>query len=332
MKTSMTFRLLAVFYTVLFLYSSFVLLYQFVIPHGGVFIEDPVITTTTTTMTTSTSTETTTSGTGTTVPTTTTTTTSSVLSYPGDVPSLLTSSSLIGSYESENSLVNVYKIRLYSSDVYVADVVVKDAYQILSALAYNNFGGTNYVQTVRTMADEHDAIFAVNADYASHYETGFVIRNGMVLRSTISYRYDVVLYEDGSVNIFKETASSNVNTVLNAAAWQLWSFGPPLIIDDVSVADVNDGLDRDKVNNPRTAFGYLDNYHYLFVVVDGRTDISAGVDIEELADIMASLGCSQAYNWDGGGSSTMYFNGDVINNPSQGVEREVSDCVYIRRT
>ncbi|MGD9910531.1 MAG: phosphodiester glycosidase family protein [Candidatus Izemoplasmatales bacterium] len=326
----MTFRLLAVFYTVLFLFSSFVLLYQFVIPHGGFYVDDPVITTTTTSTTTSETTSST-DGSGTTVPTTTTTTTASVLSYPGETPSLLTPASLIGSFESEYSLVNVYKIRLYSSDVFVADVVVRDAYQVLTALAYNNFGGTNYVQTVSTMAEDHDAVFAVNADYATHYETGFVIRNGMVLRSTISYRYDVVLYEDGSVDIFKETASSNVNTVLNAAAWQLWSFGPPLIIDDVSVADVNDGLDRDKVNNPRTAFGYLDNYHYLFVVVDGRTTISSGVDIEELADIMASLGCTQAYNWDGGGSATMYFDGKVINTPSQGSEREVSDCVYIKR-
>lgn len=326
LKAKKMFLVTFVFYMILFSFSSFTMLYEFVIPHGGFIVEDP---TTTTTTTTTSSTSPTTSGTGT-LTDIITTTTSSTIVYPDELPTVLSNGTIIGTYENDEALITIYQIRASNSDVFVADVVVKDAHTILSGLAYNTFGGTNVVQTVSTMATEHDAIFAVNADYASHYDSGYVIRNGMILRNSTSYRNAIALYEDGTVSSFAESSVS-INDVLNAGAWQLWSFGPVIIKDGVSVASVNDGLDRDAVNNPRTAFGYVSANHFMFVCVDGRTTQSHGVDIEELAGIMMSLNCVQAYNFDGGGSSTMYFNGEIINHPSEGSERAVSDCVYIRR-
>ena len=54
---------------------------------------------------------------------------------------------------------------------------------------------------------------------------------------------------------------------------------------------------------------------------------------QELAEIMKKEGCQTAYNLDGGGSTTMYFNGRVINNPTtygdKVVERSISDIVYV---
>ncbi|MBQ1284842.1 MAG: phosphodiester glycosidase family protein, partial [Lachnospiraceae bacterium] len=65
----------------------------------------------------------------------------------------------------------------------------------------------------------------------------------------------------------------------------------------------------------------------------GRTSESEGLSLYELAEFMQSLGVTTAYNLDGGGSSTMYYNGQVINNPTtngnQISERSVSDIVYI---
>ena len=85
-------------------------------------------------------------------------------------------------------------------------------------------------------------------------------------------------------------------------------------------------------SNPRTAIGIIDDMHYVFVVSDGRTDESEGLSLYALADFMQSLGVQTAYNLDGGGSSTLYFNGQVVNNPSSNgriQERKVSDIVYI---
>ena len=68
------------------------------------------------------------------------------------------------------------------------------------------------------------------------------------------------------------------------------------------------------------------------MVSDGRSDESEGLSLYELASFMKQLGVKTAYNLDGGGSSTMVFQGEVVNNPSSGFreeEREVSDIVYI---
>ena len=80
------------------------------------------------------------------------------------------------------------------------------------------------------------------------------------------------------------------------------------------------------------ADGIIDDLHYVFVVSDGRSGESEGLSLYELASFMEQLGVQTAYNLDGGGSSTMVFQGEVVNNPSSGFrdeEREVSDIVYI---
>ena len=75
----------------------------------------------------------------------------------------------------------------------------------------------------------------------------------------------------------------------------------------------------------------IDDNHLAFVVVDARSHgYSKGVTLTGLADIMLGLGATTAYNLDGGGSTTMYFNGSLVNNPlGTGTERGTSDILYI---
>ena len=88
-------------------------------------------------------------------------------------------------------------------------------------------------------------------------------------------------------------------------------------------------------SNPRTAIGMITPLHYIMAVSDGRTDASTGLTLYQLAGVMKDMGCVTAYNLDGGGSSTMWFNGEVVNQPtsygSKISERAVSDIVYIGR-
>ena len=66
------------------------------------------------------------------------------------------------------------------------------------------------------------------------------------------------------------------------------------------------------------------------MVVDGRQNgYSAGIQMGELASIMESLGCTQAYNLDGGGSSMMYLNGEMANKPSTEGDRDIPDIILI---
>ena len=102
---------------------------------------------------------------------------------------------------------------------------------------------------------------------------------------------------------------------------------------DIYSTSQNEEVGRAMANNPRTAIGIIDDLHYILVVSDGRTNESQGLSLYELAQVMQQYGCKTAYNLDGGGSSTMYFNGQVINNPTTNgnriSERSVSDIVYI---
>jgi exopolysaccharide biosynthesis protein len=113
-----------------------------------------------------------------------------------------------------------------------------------------------------------------------------------------------------------------------------------VVVDDGSGPDYReifeDLSEGAMASNPRTAIGIKADGTYLFVVSDGRTDESEGLSLLELAEFMKSLGAETAYNLDGGGSSTMAFNGSVVNTPTgggvgsgSGSERKVSDIVYI---
>lgn len=111
------------------------------------------------------------------------------------------------------------------------------------------------------------------------------------------------------------------------------SFGPALIENSQVAVDSADEVGKAMASNPRTAIGIIDDKHYVLVVSDGRTDESKGLSLKELADFMKELKVTTAYNLDGGGSSTMYFNGQIINKPTTNghniEEREVSDIVYL---
>ena len=112
----------------------------------------------------------------------------------------------------------------------------------------------------------------------------------------------------------------------------LLAFGPSLVENGEITVDTNSEVGQSMASNPRTAIGIIDENHYIIVVSDGRTSESEGLSLYQLAEVMKSYGVKTAYNLDGGGSSTLYFNGQVINKPTTNgtiSERAVSDIVYI---
>ncbi|MFF1528494.1 phosphodiester glycosidase family protein [Cellulomonas sp. NPDC058312] len=218
---------------------------------------------------------------------------------------------------------------------YVADVTLSDATVLRSAFANNQFG-TNITATTSAIAQANDAVFAVNGDYYGFRDTGIVIRNGVVYRDE-GAREGLAFYRDGTVEVFDETTTT-ADELVAAGVWNTLSFGPAIVtdgevvdgIEDVEV-DTNVGNHSIQGDQPRTAVGVVDANHLVFVVVDGRSPgYSAGVDLTELAGIMQSLGATTAYNLDGGGSSTMYFDGELVNDPlGEGAERATSDILYV---
>jgi hypothetical protein len=107
--------------------------------------------------------------------------------------------------------------------------------------------------------------------------------------------------------------------------------GNPMLVSGGRVTDGDvDGSGAFFSRNPRTAVGLTASGQLLLVVVDGRQGgYSAGMTLRELAQLMADLGAKEAVNLDGGGSSTMFLNGLIVNRPSDGGERLVSSALVV---
>lgn len=236
------------------------------------------------------------------------------------------------SYSDDNISINIETYRENNTTIYVADIELSDSSFLKTAFANNSFG-KNITQKTSTIADNVNAILAINGDYYGVQESGYVLKNGVIYRDIPKKNQtDLVIYEDGRFEFINEDDIS-LNELLKKKAYNILSFGPSLVENGSVSVSKNTEVGRAMASNPRTAIGYISDNHYVFVVSDGRTSESDGLSLYELAEFTKSLGCLEVYNLDGGGSSTMYLNGKVINNPTTNgrriSERSVSDIVYI---
>lgn len=238
------------------------------------------------------------------------------------------------SYSDGNISVNLTEKTVNDTQIYVADVTLSSADYLKTALAQNSYG-TNVTAKTSVTAAKNNAILAVNGDYYGANSSGYVIRNGVVYRDSVredASNGDLAIYKDGSFKIIYENQISADQLVQDGVV-NLLAFGPSLVENGEISVGINTEVGQAMASNPRTAIGIIDENHYIIVVSDGRTSESKGLSLYQMAEVMKSYGVKTAYNLDGGGSSTLYFNGQVINKPTTGgskiSERAVSDIVYI---
>jgi exopolysaccharide biosynthesis protein len=238
------------------------------------------------------------------------------------------------SYQDDNIGISIQTVRANNTTVYIADVKVTSA-EILKTAFANNTYGRNISAATSAIASANKAILAINGDYYGFRTAGLVLRNGVLYRNASgSSLFGQALVVDGS-GAFSVACESTLNsaTLVSSGIWQGFSFCPALIENGAIKVTASSEVDQSMSSNPSTAIGMISPLHYLFVVSDGRTTASAGCSLLQLAQLMKDRGCAVAYNLDGGGSSTMVFNGKVINQPTTNgktiAERSVSDIVYI---
>ena len=239
------------------------------------------------------------------------------------------------SYDDGNIRIRIRTERLTDTTAYIADIQLSDASLLRTGLAGDAFG-RNLAEVTSSIAARNGAVFAVNGDYYGFREKGYVLRNGYLYRDTKNTRYpygeDLVIREDGSFEIVRESTVT-AKELAESGAQQVFSFGPALVDHGEIQVVQGEEVERAQITNPRTAIGIVEPLHYIMVVSDGRTRESRGLSLVQLGELMQSLGCEVAYNLDGGGSSTIWFNGKVLNKPTTFgdvfEERTISDIVYI---
>ncbi len=243
-------------------------------------------------------------------------------------------------YKSDTTTIRIKKIQTGSGadkiTYFTADVTLSDSASLRSAFAKGAFG-RNIVEATSKIASDNNAIFAINGDYYGFRNDGVLIRNGTLYRDTPA-RTAMALFNNGTMQTFDETEISS-SSLLAKGVTNTLSFGPVLVKNGEAVedfgkvaVDTNFGNRSIQGANPRTGIGMISANHFVFIVVDGRMEnYSRGMTLSEFANLFADLGCTEAYNLDGGGSSTMYFMGRVVNNPlGKQDERAISDILYIK--
>ena len=239
------------------------------------------------------------------------------------------------SYDDGNIFIKIRTGRWLDTTLYIADVRIKDPSLMKTGLAGESFG-RNLAENTSSIAERHGAVFAINGDYYGFRASGYVMRNGFLYRSESNTNYpygeDLVIWKDGSFEITEEGAFT-AEELEEQGAYQIFSFGPALVNHGEIKVVEDEEVERAQITNPRTAIGMVEPLHYIMVVSDGRTEESSGLSLYELGELMQRLGCDCAYNLDGGGSSTMWFNGEVLNKPTTYgdviAERPISDIIYI---
>ncbi|MBC8181611.1 phosphodiester glycosidase family protein [candidate division KSB1 bacterium] len=153
--------------------------------------------------------------------------------------------------------------------------------------------------------------------------------------SWITSRNDTIFFLDKP---FENSPNQPVQN-LDYNQSQVWkvedglSAGPNLISDGkiniTSDQELFFGTSIPKIH-PRTAAGYTKDGKLILMVVDGRQDKSRGVNLQELALLLLDLGCVEALNLDGGGSSTLVVNNQLINLPAgKNIQREVMSVIAV---
>lgn len=236
-------------------------------------------------------------------------------------------------YSDETCKITIYKEWFKNAWCYAAHIEFTD-YERLSTECANGKYNNGY-ETTSHCANRLGAIFAVNGCYSAPYLNYTVIRNGKIcngsgrnlcLPAVYSGKNGLLLsaWESGGT---QGIVNKNVDMlVTEGLATDSFCFGPPNLQNGV-ISGTNGGS-----RAQRTFIGTNGNAGDVWIVVsDGRYNdgISAGLTGYETAEYLLSKGCTFGVNLDGGGSSTMYFNGEVLN-ANKNNERAVVDFLYFK--
>lgn len=193
-------------------------------------------------------------------------------------------------------------------------------------------------ETTSQIAENFNAIAAINGgaftDTSSTVQwtgnggtpSGVIINQGKVVYSDIEddeERECMAITNEGRLLVGEYTISQLKKLNVMEAV----SFEPTLVKNGKKIP-----ISKDWGIAPRTAIGQREDGSMLLMVIDGRSLLSGmGASMKEVQELMIKYGAVSAINLDGGKSSTMYLNGEVINNPSDSLgERAIPSAIIVK--
>lgn len=236
------------------------------------------------------------------------------------------------SFSNDNS-ISRYDISTKKFDGYILEVKNPQRIKIGVTKTIGEVG-----QRTSEIAAQNNGVAAINGggftDKSSNgklwtgtgaYPVGIVISNGKVVYTDTkpNVKVNVTAFtKEGKLIV----GDHSINDLVKLNVSEALSFRDTLILNGKTVALHDEGI------NPRTAIGQKKDGTVIMLVIDGRQGLKPGATLKEVQNIMLQQGAVNASNLDGGSSSTMYFNGDVINNPCDwNGERTVATALYVKQ-
>lgn len=233
-------------------------------------------------------------------------------------------------YQDESLTVTMESFEVGDSMFHVARVKIAHPSQLRTALAGPY--GTKKTNKTSTMAQNSLAVVAINGDYYTNREGGYITRQGETFRKRPSKSMDMLVIDSrGDFHVLVKSDPEKLTALIKDTEnpiMQAFTFGPGLVIDGVLQPMPEPYQFNIRRPEPRAAIGQIGPLEYMLVVVDGRRDDSPGATVEELANFMFEQGCTQAFNLDGGNSATMVFHDAFYSRKTENSERSVSDIIY----
>ncbi len=213
-------------------------------------------------------------------------------------------------------------------------VKLTDITQFRTALAGHSASKT--VSRVEEIAKKNNAVLAINGDFYNFHSSGIEYRNGRKLRfNANNLRELLIIDEAGDFHFLQPTSQrawdkyiADGGTVLHT----YW-FGPNLVNADGTPRDqfTNNENNAPWMKSQRMVIGQVGKLEYLILCCEGPESADyegQGFTLSQTAQLCLAFGLDNAYNLDGGVSTTMSLNGQKINSPSNPKRREVGDCIY----
>lgn len=242
----------------------------------------------------------------------------------------------------------LHRITSVPWDIHVVTIDLNNPHVRLRVGLKNDHDYPDAGETVRSICNRYNAVVGINTDYFapapdpnpivgdhSHIPQCHTVTDGLVMLPPghtgpiVPDRTCLSMPADSSYAIV-----GNVNII---APWQhnVTGGGPKLLHNGLVYGQPGhiwstEGLSGWDTRQPRTGAAVSQDYRTLILaVVDGRQSSSVGMTVVELATLLKEFGGYNGLGFDGGGSSTMVINGSTVNNPSDGVERRIADCLMV---
>lgn len=236
-------------------------------------------------------------------------------------------------YCDETILVICWKERIENRVCSCVEVKIADGSQIRRKIMNDTFGSPEWGYASE-LAMSANAVVAMNADFYMYRDLGTCIYQGQIGRFDTSC--DLLMIDtNGDFNMLRASELTDRASLEQYITDKNILFGMafgPILVKDGELQQLNGsyagGIGEMYEQYSRAGIGQVDKLHYLYMTVNHSQDSTPRADVNTFAKIMYSKGVKNAYNFDGGQTSEIMFNGDMYNYVDWGYERAVSDIIY----